>query len=217
MTSPNNPTEKKPTTHGIFYVKPIKNSNSMKIKCAGIIKENEKVIDEPIECGYGDDKYLCAITDEIYVRIYRCNIPDWFLMSTRTLPILCATVLYQTPIIKCNLFNLLIEFNITTKVESEKQLINNNLEGTYQMRMDTKNHPLKVALDKYENTKKMVEMMIELIKQDSILNIAKNIIGEKRSERIQKLGGVNAGDVPIITRKLTDLVKDYTKNGKIEL
>lgn len=205
--------------HGIFYVKPVHDSNNAIIKCAGLINQNEKIVDEQIECNQGENRFVHKFNDDIDIKFYRCNMPDWYLMTTRTIPILCATFIYQHPIVPCNLFCVLVEYNITSKIESEKKLINNVLDGNYQIRIDSKTNPLTVSLDKYETTPKMVNKILEFIeKEKETIQCAINqSLEDKRSERIQKFGEVKNIDIPIVTYKDKNLVNAYKKLGKLEI
>lgn len=204
--------------HAIFKLKPTKNTNTAIIKCVGHINDPKDLIDEPLECTENEDKYTYNITETIYTRFYACNILDTYVMTSKSLPVLYASIMYKTNIICGLLFNIFIYFIIKSEVKSERQLIGTNLDGEYQLHIKTndKDQPKIIKLNQYDGTRFTIEMMKTLIETDEIKSIIAKLMEERRKERLDRLGITDTNiDIPKPKYNFTELVDKYKKNGEI--
>jgi hypothetical protein len=225
--------------HGVFRLKPIKGTNSAQLKCVGHVNGTDQIPDEPLICnaiksertssagsdgsdgsGSGnDDRYVYKITDSIYARFYHCNIRDSYLMMTKTLPVLYASIMYQTDVICGLLFNIFIDFAISTDVKTEKQLVGTVLEGRFQLRIKAseKDKDKTIDLDIFDGNEFMINMMKAVIETDEMKAVIAKLMEERRKERVEKMGSVDDIEIPKPRYNFTKLVKQYRQNGKIEI
>lgn len=217
--------------YGIFRVKAIKGTNTAKIKYCGLFNDddNNKIVDEPLICNGTEgrngmignindsdgNEYIYKINDTIYMRFYYCNIRDSFLLSSRRLPIIYATIMYHTPIITGILFNIFLEFEITTMVKTEKQLINMTLDGKYQLRIILNDKESRVIeLDSFTSNKDMIETIKTLIDTDEMKFIITKLLEDRRKERCERLGLIdNTYSIPKAKYNFNQLVKEYEEKN----
>lgn len=214
--------ESKSNIHAVFRLKPIKKSNMAVLKCVGHINETNEICDEPLVCNRSnpEDIFIYKITDTIYAKFFRCNIRDSYVMTSRTLPVLYASIMYQNNLICGLLFNMFIDFIIETDIKSEKQLINTNLNGKYQLRIkvNEKGAPKILELDEYDSTEFIIDMMKTLLETEEMKLIISKLMEERRKERLEKMGSIEEEvDIPKPKYNFTQLVEQYKKNGKIDL
>lgn len=231
--------------HAVFSVKPNKGTNTAMLKCVGHVKVGSDISDEPLICnilkdsttdsdgngnGNGNsngnsnsngnnDKYVYKITDAIYANFFHCNIRDSYVMTSKILPVIYASILYQTSLVCGHLFNIFIDFVIETEIKSEKELVNNALNGKYQLRIkiDDNDKPKIIDLDCFDGTEFVIEMMKNLIETDEMKSIISKLMEERKKERVEKLGSLDDIDVPKPKYNFTDLVKQYKNSGKLNL
>lgn len=67
--------------------------------------------------------------------IYRCNITNNFLMSTKTLPVLYLNVVYQKMLKSFLVYSIQLNFTITQEINSVDDLLNKPLNGYFTMQM----------------------------------------------------------------------------------
>ena len=210
-----------PDIHAIFTVKPLKGTSTGVIKCVGHISHNEEFADEPLVCNKsleGDDsKYIHNISESFYIRFYRCNLKDSFMMTTKTLPVIYASILYKNELTCGLLFNIFIDFTIETETKSEKELINTTLEGKYKMRIKLSDNdtPKIVDLDMYDTDAYMIETMISIIETDKMKSIINKLMEKRRESRMEYVGQQNDYEIPKPKYNFTKLVQGYKSTGKI--
>lgn len=212
--------------HAVFSLKPIKGTSTAILKCVGHVNGEGKICDEPLVCNDGkpnedeDNKYVYKITDTVNARFYHCNIRDSYVMISRTLPVLYASIMYQTELLCGLLFDIFVDFVIKSEIKSEKQLINTNLDGKYQLRIkiSDKDVPKIIDLDSFDSIKFVIEMIKTLIETDEMKSIIAKLMEERRKERLEKMGSVDEEiDIPKPKYNFTELVKQYKRDGKIDL
>ncbi len=120
--------------HAIFNVKPQDNSNNAIIKCIGIVTDTEleKVTDKPLEYCEGkteSEKLIYELDKNMFVRFFKNAIPESFILRTKTLPVMYATVMYRDSMMSFSLLNIILKYEIQSKVENEKELFNTLLTG----------------------------------------------------------------------------------------
>jgi len=219
-----NKKKSKEETHGIFIVKPIRETNTAIIKCIGHVKEENTIADEPIACNKNDssdigDKYTYNITDSIYMKFFHCNIRDSFLMITKILPVMCGSIMYKTELVCGLLFNIFVEFTIGSEVKSERALIGSTLDGRYQMRLrfnDT-DPPKVIDLESYHGDDFMVDTMKSLMETDEMKCMIAKLMDDRRKTRLSHMGSTNDIEIPKPRYNFTELVKQYRSTGKIVL
>jgi hypothetical protein len=209
--------------HAVFTIKPKKKTNYIKIKYVGTI-ENEKIADDLVKCMFDnkDNEFIFPIMDNIVAQFYHCNISDIFLLQTKTLPVMYASVLYQNKFLTSLLFNIFISFTIKTNVKSDKELINSTLEGEYEfsIKLDDDDKDISVNIDlpqipRYPGTYEMIELFKKILLEEKTKNLI-NIINEKRRQkRIEKFGSFTNFEKPVPKYNFTKLVEEYRKTGKI--
>lgn len=202
----------KKNMHGVYCLKPIKNTNTAIIKCVGIVEDNVAIADEELMTG---NKHSYTLSDTVFVKFYKCNLMDSFIITTRTLPFLYASILYQNELTGGSLFKIYIDFRIESDVKSEKELINNTLNGKYSIRIKTDDNEKIIELDKYDGNASMIETLKLLVQTDEMRDIISNLMEERRKERIALLGSMEDIEIPKVTYNFNDLVKKYKKDGTI--
>lgn len=203
--------------HAVFNIKPIKNSNTAIIKCIGKISNTDNLYDEPLSCSK-DNEYVYNITDTIYAKFYRCNIKDSYILTTKMLPVMYASVLYQSQLICGLLFNIFLDFTIKSEIKSEKQLINTILNGQYQLRIKTDDTNSKILpLELFENEESSLEIMKFLLETAEMKAVITKLLEERKKERQDKMGIMNDLEIPKPKYNFTELVKQYENTGKFEI
>lgn len=219
--------------HAVFYIKPVSYSSSGIIKCAGHVYEGNKINDEPLKCTHKNkclkdgniNEYTHNISRELFVRFYRSVFTDTHLLNNKTLPVIYCSVFHSNKVIVELLMNIFIEFTIEEDIKSEKQLINNSIRGKYKITIMTQSKTESkgddktktLEIDEYLSNTKMIDTLKILVETDDMMNIIKDIIEEKRQEKIDKYGGFDNAEITKPTYDFKKLVKEYTETGKISL
>ncbi len=124
---------------GVFSLDGISGENRVMIKHLENIKlkDKETIQDTLVE------KYqiLPGIMGEIYI----CNITDTYLMVSKTLPMVYASIVFEKPMRRILLFRVYLCFTISTDIKNHNELLNSPLDGKFAMElfMDGK----KIKLD----------------------------------------------------------------------
>lgn len=214
--------------HALFQIRPVKNSSSATIRCIGHITEEERVIDEPIVCTSPDEnknnkkneneKYIHDISESLYVRFYRPSVTDVYLMTTKILPVMYCSIMYQDTLVGGLLFNIFVEFKIVSEITNEKDLIGKNLDGKYQItiRKNDTTPPKYTELDTYFSDKMTIEILKSIIDTKEINDMIAEILEERRLERVEKYGKINT-DIPTVKYNFNKLVKEYMETNKLSL
>lgn len=205
--------------HAIFSIKPIKTTNKAIIKCVGHIKEGETIADEPIKTQNGsDDDYVYRITDTIFARFFRSYIQGSYLMTTKTQPVIYASIMYKEQLVGGLLCNIFLDFTISSSVQNEKQLINNNLEGKYSLRIKlNKTDPPKIMdFGTYDSDEYAIDVMKSILDTKEMAGIIAKMMEERKRERIEKLGSMDDIEIPKPKYNFTELVKQYRATGSLK-
>lgn len=231
--------------HAIFALKPNKGTNTALIKCVGHVEEGENVADEPLPwrvtasasasastpppvtvpatsptvTASEAEHFVYQITDSIYARFYNCHLKDTFIMTTKTLPVMYASIMYKNELVCGLLMNIFVDFTIKSEVKTEKHLINAPLEGTFAIRIkinDT-DPPKVIELDLFHGTDFMIETMIGILETEEMKAIIGRLMEERRRERMGYLGSMDDIEIPRPKYNFTELVKEYKRTGKIDM
>ncbi|MCJ7637303.1 MAG: hypothetical protein MUO21_07420, partial [Nitrososphaeraceae archaeon] len=110
---------------GIFSLKCFKGGNQAKIEHLEnvMLKKAEFIADTKVN--------EFKVIDGVIGEIYRCNITDTFLMSTKKLPVLYISVTHQKSVQKFLLYRVYIYFTITSDVKSVQDLLDEKVSGKY--------------------------------------------------------------------------------------
>lgn len=210
--------------HAVFSVKPIRESNSAMLKCVGHVEGDSNITDRPLICNKSDDKsddkYIYKVTDTIYAIFFHCNIKDSYVMVSKTLPVMYASIMHQTEIISGLLFNIFIDFVIESEIKNEKQLIGTKLYGKYQLRIKINDNetPKIIQLDQFDNTDFIIDVMKNIIETDEMKSIIAKVIESRRKERSDKFGSIDQNiKIPKPKYNFSELVRQYEKNGTIDI
>ncbi|AYV83541.1 MAG: hypothetical protein Hyperionvirus8_25 [Hyperionvirus sp.] len=204
----------------VFTVRPVKGTNTAIIKCIGHVVGTEKIADESLECNkqLDGDKYSYMITDTIFARFYHCNVTDIFLLTTKKLPVMYASIMYRTNLIGGLLFNLFIDFTVTTEVKNESNLVGNILEGKYSLRIKSDNDPERIIeLDLYHGQSFMIDIMKSLLESEEMKSLIAKLMEDRRLARVDYLGSMDDVEVPKAKYNFTKLVQEYKSTGKINI
>src|SRR5437899_3072740 len=77
----------------IYQLNGINGTNNAKLICLGYVSKNEDFKDIELKVN-GDEKVL-EIFKDVFLKMYKCNISDGFLMANKKIPLYCASVIYQ--------------------------------------------------------------------------------------------------------------------------
>ena len=207
----------------VFFTKPVKNSSSSIIKFAGQKSTDDKINDEPIECNDKKDneKYIHNINSNVYLRFFRPYYNEAYLLSNKVLPVIYASVMYYNKIWGGLLMNICIEFNITSNIKSEKDLINNRIDGKYMLAIriadENVEAPSITDLDEYINDTAMIDTIISLAQTQHMTDIINQLLEKKRIERIQKYGSFDDIEIPVPKYNFNKVVENYERTGQLNL
>lgn len=166
---------------GIFSVNGIKNTNQVRIKHLDNIKlkKQEFVPDELIE------RY--EIVKDVFGEIYKCNITDVYLMSSKTLPIMYVSVIHEQPLRRFLLFRVYFQFEITKEIKDIKDLLDNPIDGVFELEIDLENKRKKLedTMTSFAGTDKIISKLTEFTKVDEMKELINNLLDEIR-ERLRE-------------------------------
>ena len=197
----------------IFTVDPKRNSNQAVIKCVAKVEADTEFSDEPVEQG----KY--ELSENITVQFLWCRITDTFLLSTKTLPVINTVIVYQTALVTERLFNIYLDFTITTEITNESQLIKSVLDGEYSLRVQISETESRIIpIDRFESLNTLIENITALLETDEMKSIMSKVIEDNRLKRVETLGiDFDQIQIPKATYNLTELAAQYRQNGTINL
>lgn len=163
------------------------------------LDNNEGIHDKLMDTFIIDGKIIC--------NIHRCNILNTFLMTTKILPVYCATVMYDRPLQKIALYHLYFNFTIKQEIKSADELLNNYLDGKFSMDIiiDGVSKQLDKPIDIYPGKNKIINMFKNLLTTDGMINVARKY-KEKADEDIKEK---YKDDYDYKIPKATISLKDY--------
>lgn len=158
----------------IFTLQGIKNESQIKIKHVDnvTLKEHEFVPDTLVN-KFNIDK---DINGEIYV----CNITNSFLMLSKKLPMTYISVIYEKPLKNILLFRVYLYFTVNEEIKSTKQLLENNINGTFHLEISIENSKkeIKDGITKYPGDEKMQKKLTDFALADEMKELSKNLVAE---------------------------------------
>jgi putative transposon-encoded protein len=208
----------------IYNVKPIKKSSSAKIIIKGQIDSIENIVDEPIVCQYESKnvdekfKYIHMISNKVHVKFFRSMITESQLMSTKILPVIHCLINYEDKYIGGPLVNIYIEFKIESDIKSEKDLIENKIDGKYRINiMKEDSEPKIIELDLFSTERTTIEILKSFVNSKEIEEIIKDTLEIQRLKRVKQYGSFDNIEIPKPTYNFKKMVEQYEKSGKIVL
>jgi len=163
--------------HVIYHLKPEYSENVVVIQPI-MSAEEGNFSDDLLE------KY--PITNNIFGEIYRCNIIDNFLVSSKKLPVVCISITFEKNVLRSYLYKLFLQFTITDNIKNAKQLIKNRIRGKFTIEIigDTHITILDEPNMEIENSvKKIISKMKDLTKLPEMIEIANNVVKERIQEK----------------------------------
>ncbi len=139
-------------------------------------KEGEKINDIVI------DKY--KIVEDVYGEINACNLTDAYLLSSKTLPVLYLSVMYQKSFRNVLLYRIYLYFTIEDDIKSCKDLIGNPISGKFSLKIFINNKEQLIDSDIgiYIGNEAMYKKLIHF----TVVNEMKEIISVMVEEIQQK-------------------------------
>lgn len=188
----------------IYTLKGIKGKNAIKIKHleTGKINSNEKIKDTSI--------YKFEVAKNILCEVFACNITNASLISSKTQPMLYATVALAKPFKTAILCNIILKFTIKDEIKSREQLLKSELHGTFSLDLykDAKSIPLDKTIDVFPGEDKMLDLLENFIKTESMTEILKEMADIEEEKIAQRYKDENNyfNKIPKATIKLSDYV-----------
>jgi hypothetical protein len=222
--------ELKGQINAVFYTKPIKNSSSALVKCVGHRQIGEKINDEPLMCNDNPEKddvaekYVFDLSENLYLRFYRALYTDKYLMTNKIIPVIYCSVVYHDKFWGGLLMNICIEFKIESEIKTEKQLIDNKIDGKYfiviritdeGVKADEK--PKIIDIDEFLTEQMMIDTIKSLAETEEMQCVIKGLLEKRRLERVEKYGSYDDIEISKPKYNFKDLVNEYKKTGKLNL
>lgn len=169
------------TVCGIFNVNGIKNKNQAKITHIENVnlKPQEYIGDTLVD--------TIDIVKNVKGEIYKCNITHVFLTSSKKLPTMYISVIYERPLRRVLLFRVYLCFTIQSEVKSIKDLINNPLDGKFSLEisMDNQRKEIDDKITYYPGDDKVTEKLVNFAKADEMKELIYDLV-EEINYKIQK-------------------------------
>ena len=161
--------------HGIRYQSQIKINHRENVT----LKNNECVGDTLIK--------EFQIMDHVKGEINMCNITHVFLMSTKKLPMLYISVINERPMRRILLFRIYLCFTIETEVKNPKELLNNPLNGKFNLEiiMDNNHKEMNDKIEKYPGDERMYDNLEKFVNTSEMKELIESLV-EEIDERMRK-------------------------------
>lgn len=162
----------------IFTINCIKNTDQFKIKHVDTVKisNNEYISDALIE------KY--DIIPHVFGEIFQCNITDVYLVSTKKLPVMYVSVIYEKSIRRVLLFRIFLYVTLQQEVKSSEELFNSLLKGKYilEIHIDNAKKDLDDFIVTFPGQEKMVKKLIDFTKADTMKELIISLVEEVKQK-----------------------------------
>lgn len=149
--SSKNKSDEHAKTSPVFRIKPINRTNNAIIKYVGLLNENEKLGDEPIELDaqFHSEAPLVGKNAipikninifEMVGRLYRCNIIGSHIVMSNRYPIMYLNIHYDRPMVSGSLLQIFYSIDIDKEqkkeVKDNKKYVNLKFSGTWYRHID---------------------------------------------------------------------------------
>lgn len=175
-----NKTEVKESIRAIFSINGVKGMSQVKVHHLDnmSLKAHEHVPDELVE------RY--EIIKNVFGEIYVCHITDVFLMSSKQLPLMYVSVVYEQPLRRVLLYRVYLQFEIKSEIKSVKELLNGVISGKFELEIDIEN--IKKKLDEnileYPGKEKMVARLKDFTCTEDMKGFNQGLMDEVRVKLI---------------------------------
>lgn len=120
--------------------------------------------------------------------IFKPHITNDIIMNTLRLPIYRFNVRFDNEVDYYNILDMVLYFNIKQKVESEHELINNELDGHFELFMYANGKEIETKLnwDTYQDETKIFNHFLNIINNKEIRQLILNIylVKSKKGKKI---------------------------------
>ena len=173
--------------HGVYNLMGITGQDKVIIKGAGNIKlnnTNDSVADSMIE--------RFNISPDVYGEMYKCNILDKYLMSTKKLPLFYVSVIYEKPLIRSPLFTTFLYFTINDTILNENELIDSEINGKFTVELILDENNIILDSDKsfqsgFPGKDEIYKILKKMVLEEDLQPIIKNLINKKNEDRRNKM------------------------------
>jgi hypothetical protein len=189
---------------GIYSLKGIPGKSSVRIKQLDTIfmKEDTKVRDSLV------DSFYVMEERKIYVEVFACNVTNYYLLKTKKQPVFSFVIYYYKQLMKTELFRMYLSFDITDDVTSEKELLENDLNGNFvtEIVMAGKSRTLDKQIEIFESNEKVMSIFKAFVKTPTMKSMLITLADESDLKREEK-HGVNFSNAspPVVTKSLRNL------------
>lgn len=184
---------------GIFQVDGIYGQNKIKLNYIKneSISQTKFITDSKI--------HASEIETRLYCEIYRCNITDKYIMSTKKLPIYNVFVKYYSKMVLSELIKLTLYFVIEDIVTTEEQLLSSELNGKYilEISIDNKTTVIDDDFGSFRGNKKTIKRLESIVTTKQFREILKNLMIQSDEKLIKKMGDPYSNlEIPQVTYSL---------------
>ena len=162
------------TLCGIFNLNGVKNQSKIKITHTENVnlKPHEYVGDTPVES--------VEIMKNVKGEIYKCNITHFFLLSSKKLPMMYISVIYERPLRRILLFRVYLCFTIESEVKSIKDLLNNPLDGHFSLEISIDNQRKEIddKIPFYPGEEKICKKLVNFSTVDEMKELILDLVDE---------------------------------------
>lgn len=163
----------------MYKILPVKNAKAIKILCIG--KVNDKINDQFIKS--------MNIYDDIYIDLYSAVISHIKIMASKSQPILYGDIAYIRGLKRYFILRIYLMFNIEENVTSEEQFMNDELSGSYTIKLiignvekEIKSNNLIFVSDDSEMFEYICNVLKNPLIKELINELLKQIEGNKEKE-----------------------------------
>jgi|688.fasta_scaffold181964_2 hypothetical protein len=157
---------------GIFTIHGIENKNKVKIEHLENVslKENEYISDKIVK--------RIELFNGTFAEIYVCYLTDGFLSMSKKLPMFYVSVIHEKPLRRFLLFRVYFIFEITSKITTSKQLLNERLSGKFSLEISIENQrkDLGENIDKFPGNEIIYDKLINFTSSTEMINFSKSLI-----------------------------------------
>jgi hypothetical protein len=165
---------------GVFSVNSTTNRNQVKINHLGNISKEDSIIDSII------DKDRIQMT-HFYTESYKCNLSQNYLMSTKTLPILYTNIMYSKSVVIHLLARASLMCDILNDVQSQNQLLENNLNSRLYLSIDVDNQTKVIEVESFTSDIDMIKYIKNVVSDESFIKQFNSVLEKKELERISRM------------------------------
>jgi hypothetical protein len=188
---------------GIYNVYGIKDESKIVIEQREVVypKEDEQINDIHIS------NY--KITENVFGKIFACNITDKFLLSTKKLPLFYISVVYEIPLKTVLLYRMYFSFNIEDNITCKEQLIGSPIRGKFCIELFLNNSQTVMDnnIGEFKGNDASYDKLKEFTVSEGMVQMAEIMVGEI----VEQLKCDDLGDFAVPENIIK--LKDYDVDG----